>query len=270
MGNCISEAKFCKNFVIGFLEMDNISDVEMIETVFNLYEFTMYNISNYMNIKRPRFISFSSPNYAYTVRYLPQIFSFYNIKTLKSLEIPIDDTSEIGKKTKIIIKIIRNLLIEERKKIESLNFDEKVSNIKIIEDNKKIEELKELIRLEKFKLNYTKPQLNSSKDKSNYNIRTNRTISILCGKNISNENEYKYVPQIEIKNICDNIENLYKEISHLNFIKNEFENLIIQRRKLDLILLNISLFLGATSHLIDDTKKENEMLFLNTIVDDRK
>lgn len=97
----------------------------------------------------------------------------------------------------------QNLLIEERKKIESLNFDEKISNITIKDDNK----IKELIRLEKNKLNY-----------------------------IKNESE------INISNEC----------KYLHFIKTEFVNLIQQKRKLDLILLNISLFLGATGHLVDN------------------
>lgn len=64
----------------------------------------MIHINIYLNfkLKRFRFIYFSSYPYVYTVRYVPKILSFYNIETLKSLKIPIDNTSKIGKKTKFI------------------------------------------------------------------------------------------------------------------------------------------------------------------------
>lgn len=143
-----------------------------------------------------------------------KLIEFYEFRSYGMININSD--CDIGIKTRYIIYMIRELMLDRRQLIlTSVNIiDSFNENYNENENNKKITELNELLIIENFKMN---------------NIKFDH-----------------------ISSICENISNLEGKLLQFQHYKFQFEEGIKNKEILKIELINISLFLISTNHLFKD------------------
>lgn len=148
------------------------------------------------------------------------LLNFYEISTINNgfsfYEYHINSDLKIAKKTKNIIRIVRNLMIEKNNFIIN-NVNAFNENYNEIENNKKITELNELLKIENSKL--IDAQFN------------------------------------DISAICENINNLRNILEPFENNKFQFEKRIKEMKMLKITFTNISLFLKFTDYLFTEENK---------------